>query len=109
MLLNLSMSDTNLERLAAADVERLAEKAMNQHAKNRGVALQGGQLIDRLHGLNYDDPPTPRRGVSRGGGGDGGDGDGDGDGDGEETGAVGGGGGGGKFALRSVFGRRRQR
>lgn len=67
MLLNLAMSDSSLERLRAADVERLAEKALSNHGKNRGVVLQGGQLIDRLNGLNYDDPPTPRRGMSRGG------------------------------------------
>lgn len=58
MLLNLAMSDSCLDTLHAADVERLAEKALNRHAKNRGVALQGGQLLDRMHG--YDDPLSPK-------------------------------------------------
>lgn len=66
MLLNLAMSDLSLDRLRTADVDRLAEKALGNHAKNRGVVLQGGQLIDRLNGLNYNDPPTPRGGIARG-------------------------------------------
>lgn len=52
MLLNISFSAAYLERLQQADVERLAEKAINQHPKHRGVQLQAGSLLDRLNGYD---------------------------------------------------------
>lgn len=52
MLLNIALSVTNLEKLADADVERLAEKALNSHSKHRGVQLQAGSLLDRMHGYD---------------------------------------------------------
>jgi hypothetical protein len=58
MLLNLAMSETSLGKLQAADVERLAEKALNRHAKNRGVALQGGKLLDKMNGYDETSPTS---------------------------------------------------
>eukprot|EP00173_Palmaria_palmata_P001861 Plantae.Rhodophyta-Palmaria_palmata.ctg21.p2 GENE.Plantae.Rhodophyta-Palmaria_palmata.ctg21~~Plantae.Rhodophyta-Palmaria_palmata.ctg21.p2 ORF type:complete len:116 (+),score=22.35 Plantae.Rhodophyta-Palmaria_palmata.ctg21:636-983(+) len=60
LLLNLSMSESNLDKLKQSDVERLVEKSLSMHVKNRGVQLQGGQLLDRMNGLDYDDPATPK-------------------------------------------------
>lgn len=52
MLLNMSFSAANLERLEHAEVQRLAEKAVNLHSKHRGVQLQAGTLLDRLNGYD---------------------------------------------------------
>lgn len=50
-LLNLAMNEDNLQKLRGSEAERLAEKAIQLHAKHRGVLLQGGQLIDKLNGV----------------------------------------------------------
>lgn len=50
MLLNLTLSDENIDQMRDTDIERLAEKALKLHQKHRGVQLQAGSLLDRLHG-----------------------------------------------------------
>lgn len=50
MMLNLTEYSGVREKLGQADVMRLAEKAISNHAKHRGVQLQAGILIDRLNG-----------------------------------------------------------
>jgi len=52
MLLNIALSQNNLAKMSQADVERLAEKALSLHPKNRGVQLQAGSLLDRLNGYD---------------------------------------------------------
>lgn len=51
MLLNMAHNNEVLEKLRQADVMRLAERALVNHSKNRGVQLQAGLLIDRLNGF----------------------------------------------------------
>lgn len=52
MLFNMGRNDHVLEKLRQADVMRLADKALVQHGKNRGVYLQAGLLLDRMNGYD---------------------------------------------------------
>eukprot|EP00172_Hildenbrandia_rubra_P001750 Plantae.Rhodophyta-Hildenbrandia_rubra.ctg23350.p1 GENE.Plantae.Rhodophyta-Hildenbrandia_rubra.ctg23350~~Plantae.Rhodophyta-Hildenbrandia_rubra.ctg23350.p1 ORF type:complete len:601 (-),score=103.04 Plantae.Rhodophyta-Hildenbrandia_rubra.ctg23350:2496-4298(-) len=60
MLLNIAMCEVNRAKLEEADVEQLVEKALKNHTHHRGVQLQGGLLLDKLHGYEIDTLSSPR-------------------------------------------------
>lgn len=62
MLLNLSKCDGVKEKFDQADVKRLAEKALSNHPKHRGVQLQAGMLIDWMNGYEL---LTPKNANTR--------------------------------------------
>lgn len=48
MLLNITLSAGNIEKVKKAEAGRLAEKSMAMHPKHRGVQLQAASILDRL-------------------------------------------------------------
>lgn len=81
MLVNMAECDGVIDKFRQADVMRLAERALVNHSRNRGVQLQAGVLIDQLNGYpmitprvedgssgasTWDSTPRPASGRIRG-------------------------------------------
>lgn len=60
MFLNMCEFPGVLEKLRKADAKRLAEKALDNHPKHRGVQLQAGTLVDRMNGYDVDKTTSGR-------------------------------------------------